>query len=900
MNASTHCDNPVIVIDKLTKKYGEFTALESLSLTLDRGRILGFIGPNGAGKTTTIKILVGLAKPTSGSASIAGVDCVRDARRIRKLIGYMPDKFGSYDNMRVHEYLDFYGAVYDIPFRERSKRIDEVLELVHASYMRDRYVEALSHGMQQRIGLARTILHDPPVLILDEPANGLDPQARIEMREILLRLAAMGKTLIVTSHILPELSRICHQVAIITRGKLRAAGTLEEILRRVNQRRISEIQLATTDGLETTADLVQRFLEPTATVDVSAAECMIRFSSTKAERELGRLLSSIVASGVEVTQFREVAADLEDAFLSVTAVEREPDAASTDELARPPPKKRHFFGGGKTVKNPLVVRELIGLLRSSQALAIEVGLSLLWAILVLVRWPTDAQIALAGTEAQRVFMLLSYGLLASIILLSPVIPASGIVSERQRRTLDLLLISPMSPGAIFFGKFVSSVAGTILILATSIPATVACYGMGGISLMNDVIPLYLILMVVAIQMAALGLYISSCSSTVDAALRMSFGGVLALTILPVAPYLFVRGSAGTFAIWASRLRNLSPIPAVMQLVGHGDVGSRGTIDDTNLLPTYLCLAVITIFAFAAGTIYRLGRALLDKPRSSGKMTDDRSVAVRSLRRVFFLIDPQRRKHGIRPWMNPVMVKEFRCRRFGRLHWLLRLIACCAVVSLILTYAATLGAIGWNAESIGGILVVLQGLLIVLLTPSLASGLISSERESGGWNLMRVTPLSASRIVIGKLLSVAWTLLLILCATLPGYGIMIFIKPALTEQVRQVMICLVLTAVFSAILSAAVSAFFRRTAFATATAYCLLLSLFAGTMLIWAGRDAPFGHSTVETALSFNPLAAALSIIGTPGFTQYQLVPGSWWITGGVSCGLLVILGLQTWRLTLPE
>src|SRR6478672_6494225 len=221
----------VLELKHLTKQYGSFTALDDLTLTLSAGQILGLIGPNGAGKTTAIKILVGLIRPTSGAASIAGVDCVRDSKNIKRLVGYMPDRFGSYDNMRVREYLDFFGAAFGIPRRQRARRIEETMETTGTTYMKDRYVESLSHGMQQRVGVARTLLHDPQVLILDEPANGLDPQARIEMRDLLLRLAEMGKTLIVTSHILPELSRICDSVAIITNGKLRASGTLDEIMR---------------------------------------------------------------------------------------------------------------------------------------------------------------------------------------------------------------------------------------------------------------------------------------------------------------------------------------------------------------------------------------------------------------------------------------------------------------------------------------------------------------------------------------------------------------------------------------------------------------------------------------------------------------------------------------------
>src|SRR5439155_19323401 len=172
------------------------------------------------------------------------------ARRIKRLVGYMPDTFGSYENMRVREYLDFFGAAFGIPRRERIRRIDEVLQTTGATYMKDNYVESLSHGMRQRVGIARTLLHDPPVLILDEPANGLDPQARIEMRELLLRLAGAGKTLLVTSHILPELSRICHRVAIITRGRLRAFGTLDEITRSVRQVRTIEVLLARDDQID--------------------------------------------------------------------------------------------------------------------------------------------------------------------------------------------------------------------------------------------------------------------------------------------------------------------------------------------------------------------------------------------------------------------------------------------------------------------------------------------------------------------------------------------------------------------------------------------------------------------------------------------------------------------------
>jgi ABC-2 type transport system ATP-binding protein len=308
----------VVVIQELTKKYGELTALDRLTLTLNRGQILGLIGPNGAGKTTAIKILVGLARPTSGSASIAGCDCVKQPKRIKRLVGYMPDLFGSYDNMRVWEYLDFFGAAFGLSRGRRLIRVEEVMEMTGSTYMRDRFVESLSHGMKQRVGIARTLLHDPSVMILDEPANGLDPEARIEMRQILLRLAAAGKTLIVTSHILPELSRICDRVAIINRGQLLAVGSLAEIMRSVSERRTMEVLLSESGQVSRAADIIRAGVETDAEITPSPAEGAIRFRTSRSERELGGVLSELVGAQVEVTQFREIQSDLEDAFLSVT------------------------------------------------------------------------------------------------------------------------------------------------------------------------------------------------------------------------------------------------------------------------------------------------------------------------------------------------------------------------------------------------------------------------------------------------------------------------------------------------------------------------------------------------------------------------------------------------------
>jgi ABC-2 type transport system ATP-binding protein len=309
---------PVVETRGLTKKYGDFTALDNLSISLNKGQILGFIGPNGAGKTTTIKILVGLAKPTSGSATVAGCDCARDVQVLKQRVGYMPDTFGSYDNMRVHEYLDFFGAAFKIGRTARRKRIEEVMDIAGAAYMRDRYVESLSHGMKQRVGIARTLLHDPKVLILDEPANGLDPQARIEMRQLLLKLAEMGKTLIVTSHILPELSRICDVVAIITHGKLRAFGSLEDILKMVRQRRLLQIQLVRREQVAAAAQLLRRKLGPDAEITPSEQESEIRVATSVTDEAMSAIIADALRQGLIVGQYFETQMDLEDAFLSVT------------------------------------------------------------------------------------------------------------------------------------------------------------------------------------------------------------------------------------------------------------------------------------------------------------------------------------------------------------------------------------------------------------------------------------------------------------------------------------------------------------------------------------------------------------------------------------------------------
>jgi hypothetical protein len=297
---------------------------------------------------------------------------------------------------------------------------------------------------------------------------------------------------------------------------------------------------------------------------------------------------------------------------------------------------------------------------------------------------------------------------------------------------------------------------------------------------------------------------------------------------------------------------------------------------------------------------RLNHKIFDQSRAAGTMSDDRSKPMQLLRRLFFLVDPQKRSTGAPAFFNPVMVKEFRCRRFGRLHWLLRLVAICAILSLGLTYATTAGTFDWGVETIGAIMVVMQVSLIILIAPSLSAGLISAEQEHGGWQLLQTTPMTNVRILTGKLLSAVLPLMLVLCATMPGYLVMAYIAPGMGQQVQRVLICLALTAVFAMLSSAAVGCLFNRTAAATATAYGVVISVCVLPLLVWAGRDAPFGHDMVEAALSLSSIAAAFSVVQMPGFQHYNLVPANWWFLGICSVLSLVVLLLKTRSLSKPR
>jgi len=559
-----------------------------------------------------------------------------------------------------------------------------------------------------------------------------------------------------------------------------------------------------------------------------------------------------------------------------------------------------FLVSQPAMNNPIIQRELVDALGHPKALAIQAVPAVLFPLLVVLRWPTDSRVDMSGAQSFQVFGLFGYGLLATMILLVPAFPATSIVREKTNGTLALLLNSPLSAWSIYFGKLLGALAFVLLPLVMSFPSAAACYAIGGLSFSEDLLGLYLILAALALQFTALGLFVSSRSSSSDAALRTTYGLVLLITVISLGPFQFFRsGNWGWMSDAAVWLRYLSPIPPVMEIIGHGDIGGQGLAVAKVSPWRYSAVSVAISFACILATVRRLRPLMIDRARPAGVITDDLSGFQRGIRRLFFIVDPQRRSEMIGPFTNPVLMKEFRCRQFGRSQWLLRLVALCAVGSLGLTYVSTSGTMDWGVHTIGGILVQLEVAMIALITPSLGSSLISSESESGGWTLLQTTPLSIGKILRGKLLSALWTLVLILFATLPGYAVMIVIDPSLSQQITYVLFSLLLSAIFALMLSVAVSSFFQRTAPATVASYSLLFAFWGGTLLVWLGRDTTFSEGTVETLLVVNPVAASLSVMGTPGFAQYHLVPANWWITGFASVGLLCVLYIQTRRLLRP-
>ncbi len=324
----------IVEIQHLTHYYGSTLALDHLNLSIPEGAIYGFIGPNGAGKTTTMRILTTLLIPSNGEAHVAGHSVRRERLAVRKMVGFMPDYFGVYDNTKAWEYLDFFGRAYGVPATQRASLIQDVLSLVDLSHKRDAMVMGLSRGMKQRLSLARTLMHDPPLLILDEPASGLDPRARIELRELLKELRALGKTIMISSHILTELAEMCTHIAIIEHGKLLASGDVNSILRSLQPHRSLELRILS--GIDIAEGILPKLehvlsvhrqndevvhnpdTPPPGTHPAATQSGLLLVDYNGDEHGMGELLSALVRAGVVVTRFTEQASNLEDIFMRVT------------------------------------------------------------------------------------------------------------------------------------------------------------------------------------------------------------------------------------------------------------------------------------------------------------------------------------------------------------------------------------------------------------------------------------------------------------------------------------------------------------------------------------------------------------------------------------------------------
>jgi ABC-2 type transport system ATP-binding protein len=296
----------------LTKMYGDLYALNRLNMTLTKGDVYGFIGPNGAGKTTTMRILATLLNPTFGEATVCGFSIYKRPQEIRRVIGYMPDFFGVYDDMKVIEYLEFFAAAYRIKGPARRQKCDQVLELVDLTYKRDALVTSLSRGMTQRLGLARVLLHEPQVLLLDEPASGLDPRARIEMRALIKELRNMGKTILVSSHILPELADICNKIGIIERGKLLFDGDVTTALSRVRPHTVVQIKV---DRL---GDALKRLEGHPDISELTEKEGIGQATLKEGISDASFIAEMLVRDGFRLSMLREEEVNLETAFMGLT------------------------------------------------------------------------------------------------------------------------------------------------------------------------------------------------------------------------------------------------------------------------------------------------------------------------------------------------------------------------------------------------------------------------------------------------------------------------------------------------------------------------------------------------------------------------------------------------------
>jgi ABC-2 type transport system ATP-binding protein len=318
---------PIIRAEGLVKRYDRTVAVAGVDLEVAQGEIFGLVGPNGAGKTTTLRILATLLLPSAGEAEVAGFSVTRNPDDVRRVLGFMPDAFGVYDDMKVWEYLDFFARCYGIPADRRRRMIGDLLDLVDLGGKRDTYVQALSRGMQQRLCLAHALVHDPQVLLLDEPASGLDPRARVELRELLRELRALGKTILISSHILPELEELCTSVAIVDHGRMLAQGRVADIEQRLRFGAVLRVHVLA-EGEELETALAHFAADPDVASATILEDRTIELGFRGDDAASARLLARAVSAGLPVVTFARAASDLEELFLQVTSADREPASAA--------------------------------------------------------------------------------------------------------------------------------------------------------------------------------------------------------------------------------------------------------------------------------------------------------------------------------------------------------------------------------------------------------------------------------------------------------------------------------------------------------------------------------------------------------------------------------------------
>ena len=562
----------IVRTEGLVKRYATTVAVAGVDLDVEQGEIFGLVGPNGAGKSTTFRILATLLQPSAGVAEIAGWSVTRNPDQVRRVLGFMPDVFGVYDDMKVWEYLDFFGRCYGLSAAQRRRTIGDLLELVDLADRRDDYVQTLSRGMEQRLCLAHALVHDPQVLLLDEPASGLDPRARVELRELLRELRSLGKTILISSHILPELEELCTSVAIVDRGRVLAKGTVSDIERRLRYGAVLRVRvLAEGDALEAARAAFE------ADVDVTTATILhdgtIELGFRGDDAASARLLSSSVAADSRSSASpgpRPTSRNSSSRSPARRPSRWRPKRVPRERRDRADPgrDRRHRAGRdgrgdragdagggpaasrrGQATSGVLMrtvggigavgVKELRGRMRGRRAFAILSGYLILlaafaWMVELMMERTYSSSF---GGSAAFASAAVGQGIFAAVLMLETLVvvflatmaTAGSISLEREKQTLEMLAATPITSFAIVLGKLLSALIYVWLLIAASIPLTAIVFVFGGVA-PDDLARGYLVLIVTALGFGALGLFCSSLVKRTQAATAIALFGVLTISM----------------------------------------------------------------------------------------------------------------------------------------------------------------------------------------------------------------------------------------------------------------------------------------------------------------------------------------------------------------------------------